>query len=110
VGGGGRHKQEGTTKHVPGKERGDGSHRGGAAPSRRRRWGGLRVLVGEDDRWWPTANPVSFYSIDEGRRSLGRSQMKKNNTRGGAHRRGWGGGAPRQFQCGGGAPVAGDGE
>jgi hypothetical protein len=29
VGGGGRHKQEGTMEHAPGKERGDGSHRGG---------------------------------------------------------------------------------
>jgi hypothetical protein len=34
---GGRHKQEWTTEHAPGKGRGDGSHRGGVAPSRWRR-------------------------------------------------------------------------
>jgi hypothetical protein len=94
VGGGGRHKQEGTTEYAPGKERDDGSHRGGAAPSRWQRRGGLTVLGGEEGGWWPAAAPVSFYSTDEGRWSLGTSQMKKNNTRGRAHRRGRGGGAP----------------
>jgi hypothetical protein len=44
------------------------------------------VLGGEDDGWWPAVTPVSFYGTDEGRRSLGMSQMKKNDTRGGAHR------------------------
>jgi hypothetical protein len=62
------------------------------------------VLDGEDGGWWPAAAPVSFYDTDEGRRSLGTSQMKKNDTRGGAHRRGWGSGAPVRFRCGGGAP------
>jgi hypothetical protein len=30
VGGGGRHKQEGTMEHAPDEERGAGSHQGGA--------------------------------------------------------------------------------
>jgi hypothetical protein len=110
VGGGGRHKQEGTTEHASGKERGDGSHRGGAAPSRWRRRGGLTVLDGEEGGWWSAAAPVSFYDTDEGRRSLGTSQMKKNDTRSGAHRRGRGGGATVRFRCGEGALVAGDSE
>jgi hypothetical protein len=54
----------------------------------------LTVLGGKDDGWWPVVAPVSFYDTDEGRRSLGTSQMKKNDMRGGAHRRGWGSGAP----------------
>jgi hypothetical protein len=94
VGGGGRHKQEGTTEHAQTKERGDGSHRGGTAPSRWRRWGGLTVLDGDEGASWLTAAPVSFYGTDEGRRSLGMSQMKKNDTLGRVHRRGRGGGAP----------------
>jgi hypothetical protein len=102
VGGGGRHKQEGTTEHAPGKERGYGSHQGGAAPSRWRRRGGLMVLGGKEGGWWPAVAPVSFYDTDESRQSLDMSQMKKNNTRGG--------GAPAQFRCGGGDPMAGDGE
>jgi hypothetical protein len=110
VGGGGRHKQEGTTEHAPGKERGYGSHRGGAAPSRWRRRGGLMVLGGKEGGWWPAVAPVSFYDTDESRQSLDMSQMKKNKTRGGAHRRGRGGGAPAQFRCGGGDPMAGDGQ
>jgi hypothetical protein len=32
VGGGGRHKQEGTMENVPHKGRGGGAHRGGATP------------------------------------------------------------------------------
>jgi hypothetical protein len=59
-----------------------------------RRRGGLRVLGGGEGGWWPAAAPVSFYDTNEGRRSLGTSQLKKKDTRGGAHRRGWGGGAP----------------
>jgi hypothetical protein len=70
----------------------------------------LTVLGGEEGGWRPTAALVSFYDIDEGMQSLGMSQMKKNNMRGGAHRRGWEGGAPARFQCGEGAPVADDGE
>jgi hypothetical protein len=94
VGGGDRHKQEGTTEHESAKERGDGSHRGGATPSRWRRRGDLTVLGGEEGGWWLAVAPVSFYGPDEGRRSLGTSQMKKNDTQGGAHRRGRGDGAP----------------
>jgi hypothetical protein len=41
VGGGGRHKLEGTTEHALCKERGYGAHRGGAAPSRWRSSGGM---------------------------------------------------------------------
>jgi hypothetical protein len=93
VGGGGRHKQEGTTEHASGKERGDGSHRGGASLSRWRRRGDLRVLGGEDNGWWPAVAPVSFYVTDEGRQSLGTSKMKKNDTRSEA-------GAPARFRCG----------
>jgi hypothetical protein len=70
----------------------------------------LMVLGSEEGGWWPTTAPVSFYGTDEGRRSLGTSQMKKNDTRGRTHRRGQGGGASTRFQCGEGAPVAGDGE
>jgi hypothetical protein len=45
----------------------------------------LTVLGGEDGGWWPPVALVSFYGTDEARRSLGTSQMKKNDTRGGAH-------------------------
>jgi hypothetical protein len=79
---------------APGKERGDGSHRGGATPSRWQRRGGLMVLGSEVGGWWPAAAPVGFYGTDKGRRSLGTSQMKKNDMQGGAHRRGRGCGAP----------------
>jgi hypothetical protein len=85
----------------------------GGLPTRR---GGVDVVeVGRLDgarrrRRWLVVAPVSFYSTDEGRRSLCTSQKKKNDTRGGAHRRGRGGGAPARFRCGEGAPVAGDGE
>jgi hypothetical protein len=68
------------------------------------------VLGGEEGGWWSAAAPVSFYGTNEGRRSLGTSRKKKNDTRGGAHQRGRGGGAPTRFWCGEGPPVAGDGE
>jgi hypothetical protein len=42
VGGGGRHKQEGTTEHAPRKGRGGGAHRGGAAPLGWRSSGGTK--------------------------------------------------------------------
>jgi hypothetical protein len=67
---------------VLGKERSDGSHRGGAASLRWWRRGSLRVLGGEDGGWWPAAALVSFYDTNKGRRSLGTSQMKKNDMRG----------------------------
>jgi hypothetical protein len=70
----------------------------------------LTVLDGEEGGWWSAAAPVSFYDTDEGRRSLGTSQMKKNDIRSGAHRRGRGGGATVRFRCGEGALVAGDSE
>jgi hypothetical protein len=62
--------------------------------------GGLTVLGSKEGIWWSAAAPVRFYGTDEGRRSLGTSQMKKNDTRGGAHRRGRGGGAPAQIRQG----------
>jgi hypothetical protein len=45
-------------------------------------------LDGEDGGWWPAVAPVSFYGTNKGMRSLVTSQMKKNDTRGGAHRGG----------------------
>jgi hypothetical protein len=50
-----------------------------------RRWGGLTVLSGEEGGWWLAVALVSFYGTDEGRRSLGMRQMKKNDARRGAH-------------------------
>jgi hypothetical protein len=94
----------------PGKVSRSGSYRHCEAAWRWRRRGGLTVLGSEEGGWWPVAAPMSFYGTDVGRRSLGMSQMKKNDTRGGAHRRGRGGGAPARFWCGEGPPVAGDGE
>jgi hypothetical protein len=98
------------TADPPGKVSRSGAYRHGRAVWRWRRWGGLTVLGGEEGGWWLAAALVSFYGTDEGRRSLGTSQMKKNDTRGRSHRRGQGGGAPTRFQCGEGGSVAGDGE
>jgi hypothetical protein len=51
------------------------------------------VLSCGEGGWWPAAAPVSFYGTDEGRRSLGMSQLNKKVMRGRARRRGRGGGA-----------------
>jgi hypothetical protein len=56
----------------------------------------------EEGGWWPAVAPVRFYGTDDRRQSLGTSQMKKNNTRGGAHRREGVAVASRQFPVRGG--------
>jgi hypothetical protein len=76
-----------------GKVSWSGTYRHGGVAWTWWRRGGLMVLSCGEGGWWPAVAPVSFYDTDEGRRSLGMSQLNKKVTRGRARRRGRGGGA-----------------
>jgi hypothetical protein len=92
VGGGGRHKQEGTTEHAPCKERGDGSHRGGAAPSRWRSSDAQWLFGGDEASLRPTVMQLGCWGPEREREHdevrpfwLGEGEQRSSPKR-------WGGG------------------